>query len=57
MTQSEECIYCGAEVPSEDIDTVPRADEDNQWDRIAGQHVLGCEWVETRAHQRMEEER
>lgn len=49
----EECIYCGYEV--EHIETVPTVDDEEQWATMAREHREGCEWIETRAHQREEE--
>jgi excisionase family DNA binding protein len=43
-----ECAYCGAQLDR--MGTVP-PETDEDWERIAGFHASGCEWVETRAHQ------
>jgi hypothetical protein len=44
------CLYCGAETPSNDAETVPAIDDDSAWERLAAQHGRDCEWVVTRAH-------
>ena len=45
-----ECIYCGAEI--EENEPVPAVDDDDAWEKLAGQHYGDCEWIETRAHRR-----
>jgi hypothetical protein len=52
--EQERCAYCGAAVLNE---PTPQADDDAAWARIAGQHAVGCEWVETRAHTTPEDTR
>lgn len=42
-----ECLYCGAQL---DSDYTPPVSADAEWDRLAEQHVAGCEWITTRAH-------
>jgi len=48
---SRECTHCGATVPAEDAALVPAADDAAEWDRLAMQHFMGCEWIESRGNQ------
>ena len=43
-----QCIYCEAEI--QEPGDVPEIDEDCAWARLAEQHEIRCEWIETRAH-------
>jgi len=47
-----ECAYCAHEVQADDYGTVPAADDDAEWTRLAPQHTGDCEWISTRAHRR-----
>jgi hypothetical protein len=47
----ERCIYCECECSPLPGNVVPPADDDGAWERLAGEHSVGCEWIETRAHQ------
>lgn len=51
MQVEDVCVYCGMN-GVEDPNPVPRADEDEEWERMAQEHYEDCEWIATRAHQR-----
>lgn len=48
--QPVDCACCDREIPEADRSTVPGPGDDAGWDRLAGQHAPGCEWIATRAH-------
>lgn len=58
MTETSEpeepvrCAYCDCEIEAPDRLTVPKADDDDEWTRLAEQHGPDCEWIRTRAHRR-----
>lgn len=45
--ETQECIYCGREVPLVDV---PGEAENTAWAQVAHDHATDCEWVLTRAH-------
>lgn len=48
--KQEECMYCGAWIDAILVENVPPADDNEEWERLANQHHVWCEWIATRAH-------
>lgn len=50
--QTEECVYCNAEVQHRA--DVPATADDETWVKLANEHDPSCEWIATRAHRLLE---
>lgn len=48
------CFYCHLDMDT-DGELVPEVDDEAEWTRLAAQHHLDCEWIQSRAHRRENE--
>lgn len=52
--QPHTCVYCGVALEVNKVYFVPHEWDDQAWNAIAPDHAEDCEWVMTRAHNRIE---
>lgn len=50
QSNTEACMYCGAELPPVDHDTPPAVNDHAAWRALREQHLDDCEWIATQAH-------